>query len=716
MERLLSVVVVNGVFFRNFALLTFVEGQAKHFGSRKISHGLSPLPKKIVVSLQIGIQSTTTSRHHGYHGQSIHFLPTKTASVAIVEQGSSLQSESEKRKMAGGAFLSLAAFLIGECRPVGRASTFRRALWSRPSLVVPFTLTSRAKDQSHFYLSYFREPLCHLYSTTPNHASSAFSSDYHAMEECWKASSTSINPTNDTRIDAILQKLHSPAPQSFYAIQHALGIWSQGTTPFSLEELFLELSYLVKPGYTFVIPESQVRDSQVLDWDIVDSNISYSNGRLMKKIDLNRTEKPVNSNQMAGAILEQIVEDSVERGEITAARMENAVTELNRRLQITLGTDIRGRTSADTAFTLSLAGIKSSSLYDRLVKIAELEMTRVGKRPSRRAKDILHIVEKLAASGVRGDHVQRVYDLAAQSLSMKGEHTDIVEQLSNPGKFGLLQSPRALLWLWRFSSRLPKEKPRSSQSELCGHSHHWFDRLEDPNRQLVVDIGCGLGVSLLGLASLSPDSKSAADSLLGGLNWSECNFFGGDLSNVLIGYGRGIASRWELDERLQYGILSADDLLESLKIYPGRIALLMIQFPTPYKISNKNDGNSQLPESPDDGFMVSSAIVHKISNIVQASGAYLLLQTNCEDVAVTLCDQFSKNGLQVVPSSNPVLLPRDGTGRLPQRTKEWVQLGGARAVGPGWSADPILPDHCATETEAACTIQGTPIHRCLLKS
>lgn len=91
------------------------------------------------------------------------------------------------------------------------------------------------------------------------------------------------------------------------------------------------------------------------------------------------------------------------------------------------------------------------------------------------------------------------------------------------------------------------------------------------------------------------------------------------------------------------------------------------------------------------------------------------MQTNCEDVAVALRDRASDVGLISVPAIHPVTSPAE-QGRLPERTIEWIRNGGERAVGPEWSTEPLLPERCATETEVACEIQGTPVHRCLFKS
>ena len=54
--------------------------------------------------------------------------------------------------------------------------------------------------------------------------------------------------------------------------------------------------------------------------------------------------------------------------------------------------------------------------------------------------------------------------------------------------------------------------------------------------------------------------------------------------------------------------------------------------------------------------------------------------------------------------------------RTPKRTTDWISCGGERAEGEGWSTQPILPRIGRTETEVACMMNGTPVHRCRLRA
>lgn len=252
-----------------------------------------------------------------------------------------------------------------------------------------------------------------------------------------------------------------------------------------------------------------------------------------------------------------------------------------------------------------------------------------------------------------------------------------------------------------------------------------WKQFEDTSRPLVADIGCGLGVSLLGLASHETDDGSTEAPPL--VDWSKCNFLGGDLSEATVRFANTIAKRWNLSNKLQYAQMSADNFLADLSHYPGPISLIMIQFPTPWRLK-ADKGNSQLPSGPDDdNFMVSKALMAKIAEVLRqqqktksGSGGecYFLLQTNCEDVALVLRDRAKQAGMTVVPSLQPVMTSSVDDGlRIPERTIEWLKMrqDNQRAVGDEWSKVPLLPSKCATETEVACNIQGSPVHRCLFK-
>jgi hypothetical protein len=96
----------------------------------------------------------------------------------------------------------------------------------------------------------------------------------------------------------------------------------------------------------------------------------------------------------------------------------------------------------------------------------------------------------------------------------------------------------------------------------------------------------------------------------------------------------------------------------------------------------------------------------------------LLLQSNCEDVAVWMISKaWSMEGgysLLTQPELQPDPKSPSVAPRIPQRTADWIAMGGERADGPGWYKNPLLPRQGATETEIACILNGTPVHRCVL--
>ena len=220
-----------------------------------------------------------------------------------------------------------------------------------------------------------------------------------------------------------------------------------------------------------------------------------------------------------------------------------------------------------------------------------------------------------------------------------------------------------------------------------------MENLNDLSRPLVVDIGCGFGSSLIGLASLDAQSGCASSDVVA---FADCNFVGGDLSQLATRFGHGIATRWGLQGRLQFNDISAKSLLDQIaQYYPGRVALILIQFPSPYCLHE--EGNAQLPGGPLSSleFMVNEALMAKVSQILKSSHGYMLVQSNCEDVALRIQETGAKYGLESTPASNPVFIGCD----LTQRTSRWMEQGGnKRAIGQYWSSVPLLPPGCQTET------------------
>jgi tRNA G46 methylase TrmB len=397
--------------------------------------------------------------------------------------------------------------------------------------------------------------------------------------------------------------------------------------------------------------------------------------------------------------------------------------------------ELGGRKAADSAFWFALAGVKDRALFDSLVRLSTLELERFGDRASCRPKDVYQILERFAAAGVEcGVELRKA---AMHSLESKG-----VEEESQK-TFLELHADRPLLLIWKFSTKQKKqrvflqsalrhwERQKGDQSmpdenaESYGlGSKLWSDAFDDATRPLVVDIGCGMGVSVLGLSTCTDGSSSR--NLIGKMNedepfeWKDCNYVGVDLGGLGIDYAKGVASRWEIQGRTHFVIGAAEDFVERIRNeYPGPVQLCLIQFPTPYKLQKEEgSGNSQLPTSPQDGFMVTPRLLKLVSSMLTAKGK-LLIQSNCEDVAVWMRSAACATGNFAIvdsPGMEQDYEMSTSSPRIPQRTLDWIAMDGARADGPGWYTKPLLPRKGATETEVACMLNGTPVHRCLLSN
>jgi hypothetical protein len=436
--------------------------------------------------------------------------------------------------------------------------------------------------------------------------------------------------------------------------------------------------------------------------------------------------------------------------------LQSIVHQTKERLQhASVQYELGGRKAADAAFWFALAGVQDAALFDSLRDLATLELQRFGERPSCRAKDVYQILERLAAAGIRSrSDDDQLLDVARKCLSLKFKEAD---RSVNDDNTALLDfhSDRSLLLIWKFSTKQKKQRAflesalkhweRHEENSGSKNIHQkkeepgivdnvdecsfqsqppieWDKVFADPTRPLVVDVGCGMGVSLLGLATCRDDSSSKLllqhDQL--STSWSDYNFCGVDLGGLGVGYARGLASRWGVEDRLHFVVDSAENFVSMVEeTYPGPIRLCLIQFPTPYRLQKGDgSGNSQLPTSAQDGFMVSQELLRLIRKMLARTQGKLLLQSNCEDVAVWMRSKawnmeggyslLTKPELQPDPKSPP-LVPR-----IPQRTADWIAMGGVRADGPGWYKNPLLPRQGATETEVACILNGTPVHRCVL--
>ena len=574
-----------------------------------------------------------------------------------------------------------------------------------------------------------------------------------SIDKCWSATSWTVNAADDEEVNSLLRCFNSPAQQSFFALTHALENSSQSDED-QVIEILQSFSTQLKRGYQFGIYRNSTDDNKhLVNWTIVGPEHEIVNNSTSKRpFELIQPfEDYPNTISIAHHLLDKVTEASqishdMDKDDDIESIKHFLVELAVHRLQITLGTDIRSRASADTAFAFATSGVSNADLYKMLTMITQKELERVGPRSSYPSKYILQIIEKLAAAGIEeGKEIKDVYRVAANLLESKSSrHDDVVMALNNQS-FGL-HSTRPLLWLWRFAARQAKVKvPTTAKKEdidkkdsssvdklksstfTTPSSLAWLNNLDNPSRDLVVDVGCGMGVSLLGLATLTNDklnidsSGTLDDSSI--IDYSQCNFLGCDLNRLLVGYGSSIAERWKIQGKLQFIREPADQCIYGIATtYPGKVKLVMIQFPSPYRLnpSKMDSGNSQLPSVSN--FMVSEFLLRSISTLLQnkrgegEESGYLLIQSNCEDVAVYMRDlAVKKIGMTHVDAESVVdVLPIE---ELPQRSREWIAMGGKRPMGdPCWSSKPLLPRKGQTETEVACDIQGTPVHRCLLRA
>lgn len=655
------------------------------------------------------------------------------------------------------------------------------------------------------------------------------------------------------------------------------------------------ISSFVPPGYQILIRDLPRNVGGGSLWDIVPVGAFPMDG----DDDVLQTGASSSILGLARAALGLVMDASERQVCVDWNQIETLVNVTKHRLNRFGSAELRGRKAADAAFYFALAGVNSeldnqrtyqnieailagvnktqcsqnsqkqqstrdhdekhsvilrskenASFLDHLVEIATDELKRFGMRKSCRIKDILHIVERIAASGVTGRTVNQLYQVAADCIEYKtapgtltgdflgggvgnknirNDSFKSLVALLRGGSFGL-HSESSLMWLWRFSARQRRLTPifvaegrrwlKEQVNRNCAHEtvhsyceqtnkndptslpspvstgslhgdsisssedcqYDWSSMFADPTAPLVVDIGCGMGVSILGLATwnkendINWDENNSAANI--NLDWATCNYIGVDTNCLSIGYANGIASRWNLlHGRVFFRIDRAEQFLERLEqTYPGDVALILIQFPTPFRLVRREDdeeagkdgsdfeitamndfsmedeiigdvvmeeddvnrldyddlhtkpssqhqeqqrGNSRLPLNVHSGFMVNPNVLRLARRALEHNGGgrgKLLIQSNCEDVAVTMLALARSIGLEPMSVPHCVIHSNNDDddrtqSRMPKRTLEWISMGGSRAEGPMWSSVPFLPERAATETEVSCLFHGTPIHR-----
>ena len=76
---------------------------------------------------------------------------------------------------------------------------------------------------------------------------------------------------------------------------------------------------------------------------------------------------------------------------------------------------------------------------------------------------------------------------------------------------------------WYFDEKIGEGDTTTSSDVV--NQYDWLAMFEDPSRPLVVDVGCSMGVSLLGLASLPHDDDDDGQSSISNsdieVGWNE---------------------------------------------------------------------------------------------------------------------------------------------------------------------------------------------------
>ncbi|CAE7850557.1 unnamed protein product [Symbiodinium necroappetens] len=338
-----------------------------------------------------------------------------------------------------------------------------------------------------------------------------------------------------------------------------------------------------------------------------------------------------------------------------------------------------GRQAADLAIVLALAGCADQSLFDELGSITKKEIDRVAGKSA--LITMQQIVEKCAAAGYRQCDYPQLFHAGLSAL----------QRLNCPNSSGLtdlkkgvysLHSERPLRWLFRHATRQGRKSIPPVEAADLSES---VKELNSGTQSLVVDLGCGFGVSSLGLAV------------------SGFGVLAVDASAHCVGFARSMAKRWRLSPR-KLGIVHADAeqaLLTVTKEYLGDVSWVLINFPTPFANLESNgtdafsSGNSHLPRSiSSDDFMANKRMIRAARDCLLKRGGsgMLLVQSNVEDLAVSLRDLAEADGWEaVVDGSLGPEVSKDHASWRSRRQQQHELRGGGRALGPGWLASSPLP-------------------------
>eukprot|EP00435_Cladocopium_sp_Y103_P035589 s912_g9.t1 len=348
---------------------------------------------------------------------------------------------------------------------------------------------------------------------------------------------------------------------------------------------------------------------------------------------------------------------------------------------------LKGRQASDLALSLALAGCDDPEIFDawfkcqtqplchyqsaNLAQIAEKELL----ARQRSLVSVQQTVERLATAGQDFPGLFKAGEAALKRLG------------------GLVEFGRPLLWLFRHATRQGRRCIPPTSSKV----HEAVLRLSQSGKPLVIDLGCGFGASSLGLAQHGFAVLAV------------------DASAHCIRYATALARRWQLPESgagfVQCG---AEEALAAAQSADIDVKWILINFPTPFAVQSDRAGLSHLPQSFESSdFMANQKMLEDARQCLLARGpdGHLLVQSNVEDVAVTLRGMAEANRWEAVTDGSlgperqelqAMPLPRSGSPvanstLLPRMASEPLALAGH------WLA--------RTETEAYYTGESLPIHR-----
>jgi SAM-dependent methyltransferase len=438
--------------------------------------------------------------------------------------------------------------------------------------------------------------------------------------------------------------------------------------------------------------------------------------------------------------------------------------------------EMHGRKAADAAFSFAIAGVLDMRVYAELADLLDAEIQRLAT--SMDASVALALTEKLAVAGVPRAHpvfaraatLVRLRLEAAERTAAPAPEKPIARHADSSSSrlvvSGALElfDERPLLWLWRHSARQRKRKQAdASVAPGAAASGQLESALPCVGGRMpvLVDLGCGYGVSALGFASEARDRSSgaadcaAARGEAAGPAWARELLaarpfvLGCDLSSGAIAYAASMAERLDLGAHVRFATATAEEGLawavsERGAAADGALGVL-VQFPTPFRSEDDADdvdgesaddadgaqapaadgyrGNTQLPDR--EAFMLNEGLMRAAVDAVASrragGGSFLYVTTQVEDVAVEVraqIERLSRGRLRALAEeelsldAEPELPAREGADEdsnprlraTTQRQAKYIARGGLRADGPGWLTRSPFPRRARTETEVCCAV------------